>query len=117
MTSQSFGFQSPRGYRLSGRIEQPETKPRGWAIFAHCFTCGKESLASVRLGRALALAGIGVLRFDFAGLGTSGGRFAEGTFAGDVGDLVAAAAAMAAAGMVPALLVAEPPASRTRERR
>jgi uncharacterized OsmC-like protein/fermentation-respiration switch protein FrsA (DUF1100 family) len=105
MASQSFEFQSARGYRLSGRIEQPETTPRGWAIFAHCFTCGKESLAAVRLARALALAGIGVLRFDFAGLGTSAGTFADGTFAGDVGDLVAAGAAMAAAGMAPALLV------------
>jgi uncharacterized OsmC-like protein/alpha-beta hydrolase superfamily lysophospholipase len=105
MASQSFEFQSPRGYRLSGRIEQPETTPRGWAILAHCFTCGKESLASVRVARALALNGIGVLRFDFAGLGTSGGAFADATFAGDVGDLVAAGAAMAAAAMPPTLLV------------
>ncbi|MGE0242113.1 MAG: alpha/beta fold hydrolase, partial [Parvibaculaceae bacterium] len=105
MASPSFEFQSPRGYRLSGRIEPPETTPRGWAILAHCFTCGKESLASVRVGRALALHGIGVLRFDFAGLGASGGAFADGTFAADVGDLVAAGAAMTAAGMAPALLV------------
>lgn len=105
MASRSFEFESPKGYQLSGRIEQPETTPRGWAIMTHCFTCGKESLASVRLARALALAGIGVLRFDFAGLGSSGGAFAEGGFAADVGDLVAAGAAMAAAGMAPSLLV------------
>lgn len=105
MASQSFEFQSPKGYRLSGRIEEPETTPRGWAIVAHCFTCGKESLASVRVARALALTGIGVLRFDFAGLGMSGGAFADATFAADVGDLVAAGAAMAEAGMAPALLV------------
>src|SRR5262245_1729656 len=105
MASHAFEFQSPRGYRLSGRIEPPETTPRGWAILAHCFTCGKESLASVLLALALALNGIGVLRFDFAGLGTSGVAFADSTFAADVGDLVAAGAAMAAAGMTPALLV------------
>jgi putative redox protein len=105
MASESFGFQSPKGYRLSGRIEQPETTPRGWAILAHCFTCGKESLASVRVARALALAGIGVLRFDFAGLGASGGAFADATFAGDVADLVAAGTAMAASGREPGLLV------------
>lgn len=105
MASQSFEFESPKGYQLSGRIEQPETTPRGWAIFAHCFTCGKESLAAVRLARALALSGIGVLRFDFAGLGSSGGAFVEGGFAADVSDLVAAGAAMAAAGMTPSLLV------------
>jgi putative redox protein len=105
MVSQSFEFRGPKGYRLSGRIEPPEATPRGWAIFAHCFTCGKESLASVRVARALALAGIGVLRFDFAGLGMSGGTFADATFASDVGDLVAAGTAMAADGMTPALLV------------
>ena len=105
MASQSFEFQGPKGYSLSGRLEEPETTPRGWAIIAHCFTCGKESLAAVRLARALALAGIGVLRFDFAGLGMSGGAFADATFAADVGDLVAAGAAMAAAGRPPSLLV------------
>jgi pimeloyl-ACP methyl ester carboxylesterase len=103
--SQSFEFQSPKEYRLSGRIEPPEGASRGWAILAHCFTCGKESLASARLARALAVAGIGVLRFDFAGLGMSGGTFAGATFASDVGDLVAAGTAMATAGMAPALLV------------
>jgi uncharacterized OsmC-like protein/alpha-beta hydrolase superfamily lysophospholipase len=105
MPSQVFDFESPKGYRLSGRIEHPETTPRGWALLAHCFTCGKESLAAVRLARALALTGIGVLRFDFAGLGKSGGEFADTTFASDVGDLVAAGEAMAAAGMEPSLLV------------
>ena len=104
MTSPTFDFLSPRGYQLSGRVEQPETTPRGWAILAHCFTCGKESLAAARLARALALTGIGVLRFDFAGLGKSGGEFAE-TFAADVGDLIAAGEAMTAHGMEPSLLV------------
>lgn len=105
MASRAFDFEGPRGYVLSGRIEQPETTPRGWAIFAHCFTCGKESLAAVRLARALALSGIGVLRFDFAGLGRSGGEFADGSFAADVGDLIAAGEAMAEAGFAPTLLV------------
>lgn len=104
MPSPNFDFLSPRGYQLSGRLELPETTPRGWAILAHCFTCGKESLAAARLARALALTGIGVLRFDFAGLGMSGGAFAE-TFAADVGDLIAAGEAMAARGMEPTLLV------------
>lgn len=53
MPSRVFDFESPKGYRLSGRIEHPGTTPRGWALLAHCFTCGKESLAAVRLARAL----------------------------------------------------------------
>ena len=73
MASGAFDFTGHKGYRLSGRLEAPETTPRGWAILAHCFTCGKASLASVRVSRALSRAGIGVLRFDFAGIGQSGG--------------------------------------------
>ncbi|MEE3622627.1 alpha/beta fold hydrolase [Nitrospirillum sp. BR 11752] len=105
MASQQFDFDSAKGYRLSGRIEPPEGAPRGWAILAHCFTCGKDALATTRLARALARTGIGVLRFDFAGLGKSGGDFAGGGFAADVDDLVAAGAAMTQAGMAPGLLL------------
>lgn len=103
--SQPFDFTGRRGHRLSGIIERPTTTPRGWAIFAHCFTCGKDSLAAVRIARALARAGIGVLRFDFAGLGTSEGAFGDTSFADDADDLIAAGAAMTAAGMEPHLLL------------
>jgi putative redox protein len=100
-----FDFDGGGGRRVSGRVDAPETTPRGWAIFAHCFTCGKDSLAASRVARALARAGIGVLRFDFAGTGTSGGLLADGGFAADVDDLVAAVRAMRDAGMAPALIV------------
>lgn len=105
MTSQAFEFVGPRGYRLAGKLELPDDQPLGWAILAHCFTCGKDSLAATRLARALASRGIGVLRFDFAGLGNSGGSFSESTFAADVEDVVAAGQAMAAAGKPPSILV------------
>jgi putative redox protein len=105
MSGRLFDFEGGGGHRLSGRLDTPETTPRGWAIFAHCFTCGKDSLASSRVARALARAGIGVLRFDFAGIGTSGGRVADFDFAADVDDLVAASEAMTSAGMQPSLLV------------
>jgi putative redox protein len=100
-----FDFDGGGGHRLSGRLESPETTPRGWAIFAHCFTCGKDSLAASRIARALSRAGIGVFRFDFAGIGKSAGLLSDGGFAADVDDLVAAAKAMTAGGMAPSLLV------------
>lgn len=103
MSTRSFDFDSASGYRLSGRLEAPETTPAGWAIFAHCFTCGKDNIAATRITRALAQKGIGVLRFDFAGLGASGGQFAD--FAADVRDLITAAEAMAAEGKAPSLLI------------
>jgi len=83
----------------------PEVRPRGWALLAHCFTCGKDSLAATRILRALARVGIGVLRFDFAGLGDSGGDFADATFSADVDDLVTAIEAMRDSGRRISLLV------------
>jgi alpha-beta hydrolase superfamily lysophospholipase len=105
MTGQRFDVPGARGTPLSGRIEGPQTTSRGWAIFAHCFTCGKGNLAAARIVRALVLSGIGVLRFDFAGLGGSGGEFADSTTATDVDDLIAAGRAMAEAGHAPSLLI------------
>lgn len=105
MPMRPFDFIGAEGRRLSGRLELPVGKLRGWAIFAHCFTCGKDNVAAVRIARALAAQGIGVLRFDFAGLGESEGAFAGTSLSGNVRDLIAAAAAMDAAGMTPGLLV------------
>lgn len=104
MAGTTFTFVGGAGAPLSGRLEGPEGTPRGWAIFAHCFTCGKDSHAAVRISRALSRAGIGVLRFDFAGTGIQGMGGAL-SFLSDVEDLRAAAQAMAAAGMSPTLLV------------
>ncbi|MGV8929401.1 MAG: alpha/beta fold hydrolase, partial [Brevundimonas sp.] len=75
-----------------------------WAVFAHCFTCDKTSLAATRLSRALADLGIGVLRFDFTGLGESEGAFGKG-LSRDIQDVVSAAQAMSGQGMTPQLLV------------
>ena len=105
MTKTTFTFASGAGSQLSGHLEPPEGTPRGWAIFAHCFTCGKDSRAAVYISRALSRAGIGVLRFDFAGTGIGGGTGEPVSFASDVADIRAAAMAMAAAGMSPSLLV------------
>lgn len=105
MPTRPFDFLNAAGDRLSGRLELPVGSTRAWALFAHCFTCGKDNIAAVRISRRLAGAGIGVLRFDFTGLGKSEGDFGAAGFSHNVDDLVAAAGAMTAAGMPPMLLV------------
>ncbi|MDO9586853.1 MAG: bifunctional alpha/beta hydrolase/OsmC family protein [Brevundimonas sp.] len=104
MTAADFDFANATGRTLTGVLESGQGPVRAWAVFAHCFTCDKTSLAATRVSRALADRGIGVLRFDFTGLGESEGQFGAG-LSGDVQDVVCAARAMAAAGMEPRLLV------------
>jgi uncharacterized OsmC-like protein/pimeloyl-ACP methyl ester carboxylesterase len=103
--SEKFDFEGAEGQRLSGILDLPDGEARAHALFAHCFTCTKSSLAAARISRALVAKGFGVLRFDFTGLGESGGDFASSTFSGSIQDLVAAAAAMTGAGRPPKLLV------------
>jgi putative redox protein len=74
-------------------------------LFAHCFTCGKDIRAARRIAETLNACGIGVLRFDFTGLGSSEGEFANTTFSSNVEDLVAAAAHMRERGYAPDLLI------------
>ncbi|SDK65051.1 alpha/beta hydrolase family protein [Microbulbifer yueqingensis] len=77
---------------LSGIMELPdEGEPRAWALFAHCFTCGKDVLAAARIARRLADLGCAVLRFDFTGLGDSEGNFADTNFSSNIRDLLSAA--------------------------
>jgi putative redox protein len=105
MVTRAFDFTGAEGQRLSGRLDFPEGPVLAHALFAHCFTCTKNSIAAVRISRALTARGFGVLRFDFTGLGQSGGDFADSSFSGSIADLVAAAEAMEAAGIAPELLI------------
>jgi uncharacterized OsmC-like protein/fermentation-respiration switch protein FrsA (DUF1100 family) len=89
--TQRIEFDNGRGQVLAGRMEWPAGPIRGHALFAHCFTCSKESSAATRVARALAARGYAVLRFDFTGLGGSEGEFANTDFSSNVDDLVAAA--------------------------
>lgn len=98
-------FTGSQGAKLAARLDTPDTPPRAWAVFAHCFTCSKDTKAAARIARALAAAGFGVLRFDFTGLGGSGGDFANTHFSSNVNDLVAAADWLRAEHGIPALLV------------
>jgi len=98
-------FENGRGQTLAAAVDRPRGTPRAWAIFAHCFTCSKDLAAAGRIGRALATAGIGVLRFDFTGLGASEGDLADETFSSNVDDLLAAADHLRGEGHGPSVLV------------
>jgi uncharacterized OsmC-like protein/fermentation-respiration switch protein FrsA (DUF1100 family) len=91
MRTERLDFANSKGEKLAALIDLPLGKPAAFALFAHCFTCGKDNLAAKRISERLALCGIGVLRFDFTGLGMSEGEFANTHFSSNVDDLVAAA--------------------------
>jgi putative redox protein len=90
--TQAISFPGASGATLSARLDAPAEAPLAYALFAHCFTCSKESKAGAIISASLAERGVAVLRFDFTGLGGSGGEFANTNFSSNVGDLVAAAA-------------------------
>ncbi len=104
-TSKRVEFDGGAGQRLVGQLELPGGDPRAFAIFAHCFTCSKDLKAERRISRALAERGIAVLRFDFTGLGESGGEFAASNFTSNLADLEAAATFLAREYEAPELLV------------
>ena len=94
------------GIRLAGALEAPDSEVRCYALFAHCFTCGKDVAAASRIARSLTQQGIAVLRFDFTGLGNSDGDFGNTNFSSNLQDLLAAADFLRREYAAPALLVA-----------
>jgi uncharacterized OsmC-like protein/fermentation-respiration switch protein FrsA (DUF1100 family) len=100
-----FQFPGSGGHQLAASLDLPEGEPEAYALFAHCFTCGKDGLAAARIARALSEKGIAVLRFDFTGLGSSEGDFANSTFSSNVGDLVLAADHLRKTRKAPAILI------------
>lgn len=98
-------FPGAAGEMLAARLDRPMAPPVATALFAHCFTCSKEAFAASRISLALAERGIAVLRFDFTGLGSSQGDFANTNFSSNVADLVAAAEFMGSGIGAPSLLI------------
>lgn len=92
-------------HKLSGLLESPESAVKFYALFAHCFTCGKDIAAASRISRALVRKGIAVLRFDFTGLGNSDGDFANSNFSSNIQDLIAAADFLRTEYQAPRLLI------------
>jgi putative redox protein len=105
MATERFQFQGEGGHQLAAALELPDGEPAAYALFAHCFTCGKDTLAAKRISVALAGRGIAVLRFDFTGLGSSEGDFANSTFSSNVADLVHAADHLRATRKAPSILI------------
>jgi putative redox protein len=98
-------FPGTEGQQLAARLDAPDGVPCAFALFAHCFTCGKDIFAASRISAALADHGVAVLRFDFTGLGASEGEFANTNFTSNLDDLVAAADYLRAEFAAPALLI------------
>ncbi|MGY3239223.1 MULTISPECIES: bifunctional alpha/beta hydrolase/OsmC family protein [unclassified Bradyrhizobium] len=105
MPTERFQFTGEAGHQLAAALELPDGEPAAYALFAHCFTCGKDTLAAKRISVALAARGIAVLRFDFTGLGSSEGDFANSTFSSNVADLVRAADHLRATRNAPSILI------------
>lgn len=105
MPTERFQFTGEGGHQLAAALELPDGEPTAYALFAHCFTCGKDTLAAKRISVALAAKGIAVLRFDFTGLGSSEGDFANSTFSSNVADLVRAADHLRQAHRAPSILI------------
>jgi len=100
-----FDFPNASGDTLSGKLELPRDEPRAFALFAHCFTCSKDVIAAHAISKALASAGIGVLRFDFTGLGNSQGDFSNTNFSSNVDDLRSACDHLGEKYRMPELLI------------
>jgi|TARA_R110002110_G_scaffold93886_1_gene243904 uncharacterized OsmC-like protein/alpha/beta superfamily hydrolase len=98
-------FPGSQDAELAARLDLPAGPPRAFALFAHCFTCGKDIKAASRIATALTDAGFGVLRFDFTGLGNSEGEFANTNFTSNTDDVLAAVDWLRAEHRAPQLLI------------
>ncbi|MFK7835449.1 MAG: alpha/beta fold hydrolase [Sulfitobacter sp.] len=105
MPTQRITFPGHDGSTLAARLDVPEGPHLTTALFAHCFTCGKDIPAARRIAARLAGMGIAVLRFDFTGLGHSEGEFSNTSFTSNVEDLIAACKHLDDQGMPPSLLI------------
>ena len=106
MNSRQLQFTNRYGHKLAAQLDLPiDGKPHAYAIFAHCFTCTKNLKAVDNINRSLTRGGIGVLRFDFTGLGQSEGEFADTNFTTNVSDLVDAASYLAKHYSAPGILI------------
>lgn len=105
MSAEQLNFTNRENKRLAALLNRPAGVPKAYALFAHCFTCGKDIPSARIIAETLVAHGIAVLRFDFTGLGSSEGEFANTNFSSNVDDLVAAADHLRRAAEAPTLLI------------
>jgi len=98
-------FEGSHGAKLAARLDLPAGHIRAFALFAHCFTCSKDIAAARHIAGALSAEGIAVLRFDFTGLGGSGGDFSSTDFSSNMEDLKLAADYLRANFQAPELMI------------
>ncbi|MDJ0782499.1 MAG: alpha/beta fold hydrolase [Desulfosarcinaceae bacterium] len=111
MQIRSLSIPNRGGHSLSARLALPDTATAAGAstaavaLYAHCFTCSKNVKAAANLSRGLVAKGLAVCRFDFTGLGESGGSFADTTFSSNITDLLDVAAYLERELAAPQLLI------------
>lgn len=104
VSSTKLTFKGAFGDDLVARLDSPKS-PDAYVLFAHYFTGNKDVTALSRISRALNEANIALFRFDYTGLGASGGDFANTNFSSNVKDLIAAANFMREHHEAPQILV------------
>lgn len=88
MKTKNLRITNRQGITLNAMLDVPDLgQPRGYAIFAHCFTCSGNFRPVKNISQQLVQLGMGVLRFDFTGLGHSEGEFADSHISANVQDL------------------------------
>ena len=60
MATERITFPGPDGTELAARLDMPEGPHLATALFAHCFTCGKDIPAARRIAGRLAAMGTGL---------------------------------------------------------
>jgi putative redox protein len=87
---QKFHFTNKHGIKLAAILDSPDNLPSAYAILCHCFTCSKDLKAYRNIDLSLTSSGIAVLRFDFTGIGESGGDFSGTNFTTMIDDVLSA---------------------------
>lgn len=83
-------FTGSGGVELAARLDLPAGPPRAVAVLVHCLLA-EDLYAVSRISAELNELGIGVLRFDFTGLGSDAGEFPNASFSSNLEDLRRAA--------------------------